>query len=135
MDFHQQVRVESTNEIHELVRSTRISQFSSVVLINRNYEAFSVPTRIQVHFVRYVGFAGKCHVRYVVSRMCSLKTSEQFPERKSLRRRFCTKRSFVESMVDVSLVDQQAASQSQDQQECARKQARPKVKSRDDVPK
>src|SRR5579863_5669740 len=135
MAFHQQVRVESADEIHELVRFTRISQFSPGVLINRNHEAFSVPARIQVHLVRYVGFAGKCHVRYVVSGMCSLKTTEQFPERKRLCRRFCTKQSSVESMVDVSLVDQQAASQSQDQQKRTREKTRPEMKSQHDVSK
>jgi hypothetical protein len=58
-----------------------------------------------------------------------LKTTKQFFERKRLYRRLYMKQPSVEGMVDLSLPDLQAAGQPQDQQGCAREQARPEMKS------
>jgi len=76
MSFHQQMSVESADEIHKLVRSASFSQFLSVVLINRNHEAFSVPARTQIHLVCNFGFLRECHVGDVVPGMCFLKTTK-----------------------------------------------------------
>lgn len=68
--------MESVDEIHKLVRRTRISQFPSVVLINHRHEALSAPARIQIHLVRNIGFSRECHVGDLVPGMCFLKTTK-----------------------------------------------------------
>ncbi len=76
MSFHQKMSMESFDEIHKLVRRTRISQFPSVVLINYRHETFSVPARIQIHLVRNIGFSRECHVGDVLPGMCFLKATK-----------------------------------------------------------
>ena len=135
MSFHQQMGVESVDEIHKLVGGTRFSQFLPIVLIDHHHEAFRVATRIQIHLVGDIGFSRECHVGDVVSGMCFLKIAKQCSEGKRLGRGLYVKQLFIEGVVDGALVDEQAAGHSQDQQECTCKQARPEMESEHEVAK